>query len=148
MSIKGVGETKAAMIMAALEYFKRHYIKSDALIVDSPEKAVAELSYIKNKKQEHFVMLTLDGARRLINNRIVSIGTMMQSLVHHREVFSYAIEDRAASIIVAHNHPSGILEISKGDRDVTERLRLSGEIIGINLDDHLILSGEDFISVM
>ena len=92
------------------------------------------------------MLLTLDGARRLINNRVVTIGTLMSSLVHPREVFSLAIEDRAASIIIAHNHPSGALDISEQDREVTKRIRQAGELLGIRLDDHIIVAGDDFVS--
>ncbi|MCL2078977.1 MAG: DNA repair protein RadC [Oscillospiraceae bacterium] len=145
-AIKGIGEAKAAVIFAALEFWKRRIIKQAAPLVDSPEKAVELLSHIKNKKQEHFVLLTLNGARRLINSRVVTIGTLMSSLVHPREVFSYAIEDRAASIIVAHNHPSGFLDISDNDREVTKRLRQVGDIVGIRLDDHIIVAGDEFVS--
>lgn len=145
-NIKGIGEAKATVIFGALEYWRRRLTKPTAPLIDSPEKAVEQLGHIKNKKQEHFVLLTLNGARRLINSRVVSIGTLMASLVHPREVFSYAIEDRAASIIVAHNHPSGYLDVSEGDKDVTRRLRQAGDIIGIRLDDHIIVSGDEFIS--
>lgn len=145
-SIKGIGEAKATVVFAALEYWRRRLTKQIAPLIDSPEKAVEQLSHIKYKKQEHFVLLTLNGARRLINNRIVTIGTLMSSLIHPREVFSYAIEDRAASIIVAHNHPSGFLTVSDNDKEVTKRLRMAGDIIGIRLDDHIIVAGDDFIS--
>jgi DNA repair protein RadC len=70
----------------------------------------------------------------------------MSSLVHPREVFSLAIEDRAASIIIGHNHPSGLLEVSAQDREVTRRLRKAGDIVGIRLDDHIIVAGDEFIS--
>jgi len=66
--------------------------------------------------------------------------------VHPREVFSFAIEDRAASIIVAHNHPSGFIDISESDREVTRRLREAGDIIGIRLDDHIVVAGDDYAS--
>jgi len=145
-SIKGIGDAKATVVFAALEFWRRKYTKQTAPLIDSPERAAEQLNGIKNKKQEHFVLLTLDGARRLINNRVVTIGTLMSSLVHPREVFSYAIEDRAASVIIAHNHPSGLLEISEQDREVTRRIRQAGDIIGIRLDDHIIIAGDEFIS--
>jgi len=145
-SVKGIGDAKATVIFAALEFWRRKYTKQTAPLIDSPEKAAEQLHNIKNKKQEHFVLLTLDGARRLINNRVVTIGTLTSSLVHPREIFAYAVEDRAASIIVAHNHPSGTLDISEQDRDVTRRIRQAGDIIGIRLDDHIIICGDDFIS--
>ncbi|MCL2820155.1 MAG: DNA repair protein RadC [Oscillospiraceae bacterium] len=145
-SIKGIGDAKATIVFAALEFWRRKFIKTNAPLIDSPEKAAEQLREIKYKKQEYFVLLTLDGARRLINNRIVTIGTLMCSLVHPREIYALAIEDRAASIIVAHNHPSGLLEVSAQDKEVTKRLKQAGDIIGIRLDDHIIIAGDDFIS--
>jgi len=145
-SIKGIGDAKATIVFAALEFWRRKFTKSNAPLIDSVEKAVLQLDQIKNKKQEYFVLLTLDGARRLINNRIVTIGTLMSSLVHPREIFSFAIEDRAASIIIAHNHPSGMLDISASDREVTKRIKQAGDIIGIRLDDHIIVAGDEFVS--
>jgi len=145
-SVKGIGDAKATIIFAALEFWRRKFTKNIAPLIDSPEKAAAQLEQIKNKKQEYFVLLTLDGARRLINNRIVTIGTLMSSLVHPREIFSFAIEDRAASIIIAHNHPSGMLDVSSSDREVTKRIKQAGDIIGIRLDDHIIIAGDEFVS--
>ena len=146
LEVKGMGRAKATVVFAALEFWRRKFTKNDAPLIDTPEKAVSVLSNIKNKKQEHFAVITLDGARRLINNHIVTIGTLTASLVHPREVFALAIEDRAASIIIAHNHPSGILDISEHDRNVTEIIKKSGEIMNIPLDDHLVVSGDEFVS--
>jgi len=145
-SVKGIGDAKATVVFAALEFWRRKCTKQSAPLIDSPEKAVEHLHHIKNKKQEHFVLLTLDGARRLINSRVVTIGTLMSSLVHPREVFSFAIEDRAASIIIAHNHPSGQIDVSEQDREVTRRIRQAGDIVGIRLDDHIIVAGDEFVS--
>ena len=146
--IKGIGEAKASAICAAFEFWRRKLTKQPAPLIDSPEMAAEQLWHISNKKQEHLVLLTLDGARRLINNRIITIGTLMSSPVHPREVFSPAIEDRAASIIIAHNHPSGTLDISEKDRDVTMRIRQAGELLGIPLDDHIIVAGDSHVSAM
>jgi len=146
IAVKGIGDAKATIVFAALEFWRRQFTSQDAPLIDSPEKVAEQLNNIKNKKQEHFVLLTLNGARRLINNRVITIGTLMASLVHPREVFAYAIEDRAASIIIAHNHPSGMLDISDSDREVTKRIRQAGEIIGIRLDDHIIVTETDFVS--
>ena len=145
-SIKGIGDAKATIVFAALEFWRRKFTKQTAPLIDSPEKAALQLDHIKNKKQEHFVLLTLDGARRLISNKVITIGTLLSSLVHPREVFSLAIEDRAASIIIAHNHPSGMLDISQQDREVTNRIRKAGELLGIRLDDHIIVAGDGHVS--
>ena len=115
-------------------------------VVDSPDKAAKCFANIADKKQEHFAVLTLDGARQAINCHIVTVGTLTQSLVHPREVFALAIEDRAASIIIAHNHPSGDLSVSEHDKKVTGIIREAGQIMNIPLDDHIIVSGGEFAS--
>ena len=147
LSIKGMGQAKATIVFAALEFWRRKHTRSDAPLIDTPEKAAEAFENIRSKKQEHFAIITLDGARRLINNHIVTIGTLTASLVHPREVFALAIEDRAASIIIAHNHPSGNLDISRQDRKVTDIIKKSGEIMNIPLDDHLIVTENEFVSV-
>ena len=147
-AIKGIGAAKATVVFAALEFWRRKFTKQTAPLIDTPEKAAEQLDEFRDKKQEYFVMLTLDGARRLIKLRIITIGTLMSSLVHPREVFSPAIEDRAASIIIAHNHPSGTLEVSEQDKEVTKRIRQAGELLGIRLDDHIIVAGESYVSAI
>ena len=147
LKIKGLGAAKATQLMASFELWRRQFEVSERPIIDSAEKAVELLGDIRSKKQEYFVCLTLDGANRLIAKRVISIGTLTASLVHPREVFAEAITDRAASIVVAHNHPSGNLEPSIADKEVTERLRQAGEILGIEVLDHLILGEGGFSSV-
>lgn len=147
-SVKGIGSAKAAVVFAALEFWRRKFEKQTRPTIDSTESAVKQLEFIRNKKQEHFVMLTLDGANRLINVHTITIGTLTASLVHPREVFALAIEDRAASIIIAHNHPSASLVISEKDKEVTKRIREAGELLGIALADHIIVAGDDFISAL
>ena len=129
LTVNSLGPAKATQIMAGFELWRRQFEVPDRPIIDSPEKAVEQLSDIRDKKQEYFVCLTLDGANRLIAKRTITIGTLTASLVHPREVFAEAITDRAASIIVAHNHPSGNTEPSQADRDVTERLQRAGELL-------------------
>lgn len=139
-AVTGLGPARISEILAALELSKRYLIDSDKPIINSPEKAVEQLADIRDKKQEYFVCLTLDGANRLIAKRIITIGTLTSSLVHPREVFADAITDRAASIIIAHNHPSGNLEPSLADREVTKRIQQAGELLGIKLLDHVIVT--------
>ncbi len=147
LTVKSLGPAKATQIMAGFELWRRQFEVSERPIIDSPEKAVEQLTDIRNKKQEYFVCLTLDGANRLIAKRVITIGTLTASLVHPREVFAEAITDRAASIIVAHNHPSGSLTPSIDDLDITERLREAGRIIGIQLANHIIASNKDFVVI-
>lgn len=145
--VGGIGKAKATEILAAFELAGRYLVDSDRPIIDSPEKAVEQLSHIRNKKQEHFVVLTLDGANRLIECRTITIGTLTASLVHPREVFADAITDRAASIIVAHNHPSGSLAASAADKDVTQRLKQAGSLLGISVNDHIIITKSSHVSI-
>jgi len=121
----------------------------DSCVIDSPEKAAALIEYVfdgSNLTQEYFWLIALNGARRVAAVFTVTIGTLMSSLVHPREVFSRAILAGAASIIVGHNHPSGMLDISDDDREVTKRLKLAGELLGIRLDDHIIVADGNFVS--
>lgn len=146
-SIKGMGHAKVAEIVASYELASRYLLDSERPIIDSPEAATMQLADIRNKKQEYFVCLTLDGANRLIAKRIVTIGTLTASLVHPREVFADAITDRAASIIVAHNHPSGSLDASAADLAVTQRLVDVAKLLGIELRDHLIITKTSHVSI-
>ena len=147
LSIGSLGPAKSTQIMAGFELWRRRFESSEQPVIDSPDKAADQLADIRDKKQEYFVCLTLDGANRLISKRIITIGTLTSSLVHPREVFAEAISDRAASIIVAHNHPSGNLQSSDADRQVTERLKEAGVLLGINLVDHIIVTSKDFVSI-
>lgn len=147
LAINGLGLAKATPIMASFELWRRQFEVSERPIIDNPEKAVEQLGDIRDKKQEYFVCLTLDGANRLIAKRIITIGTLTASLVHPREVFAEAITDRAASIIVAHNHPSGNLQASDADKQVTARLQESADLLGIKLNDHLIVTKTSYTSI-
>ena len=105
--------------------------------------ALAEYS---TKMQEHFMLITLDGASKVIEKRVIFVGTLNQSLVHPREVFKPAIEDGAAGIIIAHNHPSGTLEASRADIQITQRLKEVAKLVGIELLDHVIISKNGYYS--
>ena len=146
--VTGLGPAKIAELVASYELASRYLLDPEQPIIDSPDRAVEQLADIRDKKQEYFVCLTLDGANRLIAKRIITIGTLTSSLVHPREVFADAITDRAASIIVAHNHPSGNLQASDADRAVTERLQEAGELLGIKLLDHMIVTTKSHASIV
>ena len=143
--IHGLGIAKASQILASLELSKRYLIKSNKRITDAKD-VYDELKAFSTKSQEHFLTITLDGASHIINTRTVFIGTLNQSLVHPREVFSDAIADRAAGIIIAHNHPSGTLEASRADVQITQRLKEVSKLVGIELLDHVILSKQGYYS--
>ena len=145
--VTGLGAAKCTEIIAAFELAERYNTLNSPAIVDSPEKAAFLLRDIRDKKQEHVVVMTLDGANRLINIHTISKGTLTASLVHPREVFIKAIEDNAASIIVAHNHPSGNLDPSQADKDVTKRLREAATLIGITMLDHIIITKSSHVVI-
>jgi DNA repair protein RadC len=115
--------------------------------ITNPESVFALVSDILDKKQEHFVVITLDGANKVVNKHVLFIGTLNASLVHPREVFAAAIEDRAASIILSHNHPSGQLVPSREDIAITQRLKSGGEILGIEVLDHIIVTTSGYYSM-
>ena len=98
------------------------------------------------KEKEHFLLVTLDGSSKVIEKRVIHIGTLNQSLVHPREVFRPAILDNAAGVIITHNHPSGTLEASRADIQITQRLKEVAKLVGINLLDHVIISSEGYYS--
>ena len=145
-SIHGLGIAKASQILSAIELSKRYLIKQNKKITSAHE-IYDELQEYKHKKQEYFITITLDGANHIIEKRVIFIGTLNRSLIHPREVFADAITDRAASIIIAHNHPSGLLEVSDEDRLVTKRLQESSKLLGIELLDHIIISKDGYLSM-
>ena len=110
------------------------------------EDVLTHLKFIRNKQQEYFVSLSLDSGQRLIARRVVTIGLLNVALAHPREVFSGPLKDRAASVIVAHNHPSGVAEPSKEDIKTTQQLAAAGILLGIPLRDHIIVTIEEYYS--
>lgn len=137
-SIEGVGLAKACQIIAAIEFSKRFLIR-DGVKLEHVSDVLTLVGELKEKKQEYFLTLTLDGAARLIQKRTVFIGTLNKSIVHPREVFADAISDRAAGIIFVHNHPSGNTEPSEEDFAITERLVEVARVVGIEVADHIIV---------
>lgn len=140
--IKGVDQTKIATLLAAFELTKRAVGKLDTSlpVIDSPQKAVDQLTELRDKKKEYFVVLYLNARNQLIHKETISVGTINASLVHPREVFEPAIRYLACAVILAHNHPSGDIQPSQEDERVTQELRKAGEILGIRIIDHIILT--------
>jgi len=101
---------------------------------------IKQVAYASKKTQEHFLVISLNAAAEVIKCRTITIGLLNHSLVHAREVFRDAIKDNASAIICVHNHPSGNLTPSSQDIAITKMLHDAGEIIGISLLDHLIVS--------
>ena len=117
------------------------------LRISAPQDIYPALLEFVSKRQEHFIVVTLNGSHAVINVRVVSIGLVNRTVVHPREIFYPAVQDNAVSIIVAHNHPSGNLEPSKEDIEITDKVKKAGEIMGIQLLDHLIISKNGLFSL-
>jgi DNA repair protein RadC len=148
--VHGIGPAKAAQIKAAIEFGRR-------LVAASPEERPKITSprdvynllgpSLREEKREHFVALLLDTKNGVLRQHTVSVGDLSSSLVHPREVFVAAIRHSAASLIVAHNHPSGDPTPSPEDAAVTRRLQEAGELIGIELLDHIVLGDHRWVSL-
>lgn len=142
--------TKACQLIAALELGNRLFSskKTPALSIRTPDQAFSHLQDMSKLQKEHFRGLYLNSRYYLVHEETISIGSLTSSLIHPREVFRPALERGASAVIVAHNHPSGILKATKDDLLVTEQLRQAGEILGIELLDHLIVGKDRYISVI
>ena len=142
-----VGDAKATLILAPIEFARRR-IKPEGTKIETPADLLPLVRHYADRKQEHFLCATVNGANEVLNVRVVSIGLIDRSPVHPREVFADAVADRASGIIVAHNHPAGPLEPSPSDVEVTCQLRHAGEIIGIELLDHIIFNRASYFSFL
>ncbi len=129
-----------------LSMIEERAIQDDIKRVTSAKDVFSLLNEYTTAEKEHFIMVTLDGGSKVINTRVIHIGTLNQSLVHPREVFRPAILDNAAGIIIAHNHPSGTLSASRADIQVTQRLKEVAKLVGIELLDHVIIGATGFYS--
>ena len=109
---------------------------------------LAQLKFIRTKKQEYFVCISLDSGNRLIARRVVSIGTLTSTLVHPREIFAGPLKDRAASVIVAHNHPSNTTSPSKHDIKTSQQIIAAGILLGIPVQDHFIITKVGYFSFL
>jgi DNA repair protein RadC len=149
--VKGIGLAKAAQIKAAFELSSRlggYAETQDKLVVETPE-AVAALvrGRLGGKKKEHFLALLLDTRNQLIKMAEISVGSLDASIVHPREVYKEAIAASAASVIFVHNHPSGDPTASEDDIKLTKGLAEAGEIIGIEVLDHIIIGDKKYLSL-
>ena len=145
--IEGIGPTKASQIMSCFELGRRYFGPKDTGKVTRPEDILPLVAHLREKRQEHFVCIALNGAGEVLGNRVITVGLLNHSLVHPREVFADAITDRAASVICVHNHPSGSLEPSSQDIAITTQLKEAGSILGIQLIDHIIVTRTGHVSM-
>jgi len=147
--IKGIGLAKAAQIKACFELGRRGDLEPEMINFDikNPESVVKAIrASIKDKAKEHFKLILLNPRNKIIGISTISIGTLNASLVHPREVFKDAIVHSAASVVLAHNHPSGNPEPSEDDLKITKKLVESGKILGIEVLDHIVIAKNGFFS--
>lgn len=137
--IEGVGKAKACQIAAAVELSRRFLVR-EVFPVKHSRDILPIVKELRDKKQEYFISITLDGSHNLIERRTVFIGTLTKSLIHPREIFADAITDRAAAVIFVHNHPGPACFPSKNDVAINDRLVDIAEIMGIEVLDHIIIN--------
>ena len=147
MLISGMGEAKSCAVAAALELGRRIFSTRGTRIAMRKD-AYPLLIHFADIRQEHFIVISLNGGHEVNAIREITKGLINKTVVHPREVFADPITDRACAVVVAHNHPSGNLEPSDEDVDITKRLRQSGDILGIPVLDHLIFSESGYFSFM
>ena len=148
---KGIGKVKAIVLAAAFEIARRlaSSSKEDHAPIRTPEDVARQyIPQLRDLKQEVFMVLCLSSSNKIIQERTITKGLLNSSLTHPREVFREAILENAASVILLHNHPSGNLEPSREDIQITKQLVDAGRIIGISVQDHIIVGGDGFTSMM
>jgi DNA repair protein RadC len=147
LEVPGMGLAKASQILSAFELARRHLLKESVKIITAQD-VLPLLADISSKQQEYFICISLNGANEVIEKRVVTIGLLDKSAVHPREVFADVIADRAAAVILAHNHPSGDEQPSESDRRVHGQLTEAGAILGIQVLDHMIVTRKGYFSFL
>ena len=143
--VQGIGKAKSGQILSAFELAKRYLIKDEKKIRNTDD-ILSMVQEIRDKKQEHFLTITLTGASALIEKREVFKGTVNYSMVHPREIFADAISDRAAGIIFVHNHPADDAQPSEADIKLTNQLCKAAKLMGIQVIDHVIVTKNNYFS--
>ena len=144
-AVDGIGSAKAASIAAAFEFVRRR-IKPEGLKIKFPAAVLPLIRHYADRKQEHFLSISINGANEVMNVRVVSIGLVNKSHVHPREVFADVLSERASAVIVAHNHPHGELKPSPEDLQVTKQLKEAAKILGLSFLDHIIFNTKGYYS--
>ena len=147
LAIKGMGPARAAQLLAAAEIGRRLWPDADPIpLVRGPETIFELTADIRRSNREHFVGFYLNSRNQVLRREIISIGSLNASIVHPREVFIPALAVSAASLILAHNHPSGDPSPSEEDLAITRRITESGRLLGIELLDHVVVAREAYTS--
>ncbi len=145
LPVGGIGVAKATALNAAFEFVRRR-IKPEGLKIKTPSDILPLIQHYSDRKQEYFLSVSINGANEIINVRVVTIGLINQSQVHPREIFADVLIDRASSLIIAHNHPSGNLTPSKEDINITNKIKEAALILGVKLLDHIIFNAKGYYS--
>ncbi|MCL2380907.1 MAG: DNA repair protein RadC [Treponema sp.] len=140
----GMGVSKACAVAAMLEFGRRKW--AGGRRIRNPSDIYSLVKHHADRRQERLICLSLNGAHELIASRVVTVGLVNRTIVHPREVFADPILDRAAAVAVAHNHPSGSLRPSGEDNEITWKLKMAADILGIAFLDHLIFSETFYFS--
>ena len=145
--INGMGESRALVIAAALELGRRRrgILRSS---INAPKDVIPFLQHYTLMPTEHFITVTVNGAKEILSTRVVSVGTINKALIHPREVFANAVSEYASGIICCHNHPCGQCYPSNADIDSTKILQKAAKILGIVFMDHIIITKEDYFSFL
>jgi DNA repair protein RadC len=148
VKIGGIDSAKATTLLAAFELSKRALEVNDTNLpaILTPQDVVAQLTELRLNKKEHFIVLYLNARNQLMHKETISVGTLNANLVHPREVFEPALKHSAAGIMVAHNHPSGDPKPSEDDIKLTKRLTEAGEMMGVQIMDHIIVAKNSHLS--
>ncbi len=145
--VKGMGPGKVLQVAAAVELGRRKN-QWTGLRISHASELVPFIKAYSIKSKEHFLCITLNGNHEIIKVNVVSVGTVNSSLIYPREVMEIAIKDKAAAIIISHNHPSGNLEPSESDINTTEKLISAAHVMGIPILDHIIISSGGYFSFL
>lgn len=145
--INGMGESRALIIAATLELGRRRrgILRSS---INAPKDVIPFLQHYTLMPTEHFITVTVNGAKEILSTRVVSVGTINKALIHPREVFANAVSEYASGIICCHNHPCGQCYPSNADIDSTKILQKAAKILGIVFMDHIIITKEDYFSFL
>ena len=145
LKIPGVGMGKALAVCAAIELGRRKASHLNA-VVNQPQDLLPFVKQYAFKASEHFVAVSLSGAREILSQKVVALGNSNSAIINPREVFFDAVQARASAVILVHNHPSGNVSPSNDDIDATRRLCAAADILGISVLDHIIITKDDYFS--
>lgn len=145
----GIGKAKACKILACFEIGRRYsrFSKSEKIKISCAEDVIKKIGIeMKFLEQEVVKGIFLDTRNRILEEATIFIGSLNEAIIHPREIFSIAIKNKAASIILAHNHPSGDCNPSPQDKEITRQIQKAGELMGIEILDHIIISQKGYFS--